>query len=59
MKHERSTISTKFNHRRALKDISEVLEQNYLAQKIYVKHIEYSDKFQIMWVSPKRCVQQG
>ena len=28
------------NHHRALKDISEALEQNYLDQKIQVKHIE-------------------
>ena len=27
MKHDRSTISTKLNHYRALKDISEALEQ--------------------------------
>ena len=27
MKHESATISLKYNHRRALKDISEALEQ--------------------------------
>ena len=27
MNHERSPISTEYNHRRALKDISEALEQ--------------------------------
>ena len=27
MKHESAIISTKYNHRRALKDISEALEQ--------------------------------
>ena len=35
------------------KDISEALEQNYLAQKIEVKHIEYSNKFRFMCVSTK------
>ena len=59
MKHESSSISIKEIHHRALKDISEVLEQNYITQKIKVKHIEYSNKFQIMYGSLKRCVQQG
>ena len=33
MKHERSKVSIKQIHHRALKDISEVLEQNYITQK--------------------------
>ena len=33
MKHERSIVSIKQIHHRALKDISEVLEQNYITQK--------------------------
>ena len=40
MKHERSKVSLKQIYHRALKDISESLEQNYKAQKIQVKHIE-------------------
>ena len=54
MKHERSTISLKLNHRRALKDISEALEQKLSSsKKIYVKHIEYSNKFQSSRLLPK------
>ena len=59
MKYERIIVSIKQNHHRALKDISEALEQNYITQKIEAKHIEYSNKFQIMYGSLKRCVQQG
>ena len=33
MKHERSTISTKLSHRRALKSISEALEQKLSSSK--------------------------
>ena len=33
MKHERLTISTKLSHRRALKDISEALEQKLSSSK--------------------------
>ena len=33
MQHERSIVSIKQIHHRALKDISEVLEQNYIARK--------------------------
>ena len=33
MKHESSSISLKYNHRRALKDISEALEQNLSSSK--------------------------
>ena len=33
MKHERSTISSKLNHRRALKNISEALEQKLSSSK--------------------------
>ena len=33
MKHERSIVSIKQIHHRALEDISEVLEQNYITQK--------------------------
>ena len=58
MKHERSIVSIKQIHHSALKDISEVLEQNYITQKIKVKHIEYSNNFRIMCVSIKRCVQK-
>ena len=48
MKHERLTISRKLSHRRALKDISEALEEKLYSSKDKVKHIEYSNKFQIM-----------
>ena len=34
VKHERSIVSIKQIHHRALKDISEVLEQNYITQMI-------------------------
>ena len=34
MKHDRSIVSIKQIHQRALKDISEVLEQNYITQNI-------------------------
>ena len=33
MKHERSIISIKYNHQRALKDISEALEQKLYNSK--------------------------
>ena len=33
-------VSLKQIHHRALKDLSEVLEKNYHAQKIWVKHYE-------------------
>ena len=33
MKHERLAISSKYNHRRALKDISEALEQKLSSSK--------------------------
>ena len=33
VKHERLAISSKYNHRRALKDISEVLEQKLYNSK--------------------------
>ena len=33
MKHERSTISSKLRHRRALKDISEAIEQKISSSK--------------------------
>ena len=42
MKHERSIVSIKQIHHRALKDISEVLEQNYTTQKdISEEHIVF------------------
>ena len=34
VKHERSIVSIKQIHHRALKDISEALEQNYITQKM-------------------------
>ena len=37
-------INYQATHRRALKDISEALEQKCLAQKILVKHYEHSSK---------------
>ena len=43
MKNESEIISIKSKRHRAQKDISEVLEQ-LQAQKIQVKHIEYSNK---------------
>ena len=53
MKHERLTISTKLSHRRALKDISDAPEEKLSSSKDISEHIEYSNKFRIMCVSPK------
>ena len=53
MKNERLAISTKLSHRRALKDISEALEQKLASSKDIVKHIEYSNKFQSSGFLPK------
>ena len=47
MKHERSTISTKLSHRRALKDISEALEQKLSSSKDIGEALGYSNKFLI------------
>ena len=43
MKHEIASISLKYNHRRAKKDISEILGQ-LPSSKDITKHIDYSNK---------------
>ena len=43
----------KVNHHRALKDISEALEQKLYSSKDISEHMEYSNKFRIMCVSLK------
>ena len=45
MKHERLVISTKINQHRALKDISEALEEKLSRSKDISENIEYSNKF--------------
>ena len=52
-------VSLKQIHHRALKDLSEVLEQKLSRSKDISEAPEYSNKFQIMYGSLKRCVQQG
>ena len=52
-------VSLKQIHHRALKDLSEVLEQKLSCSKDISEALEYSNKFQFMYGSLKRCVQQG
>ena len=53
MRHERLEISSKLRHHRALKDISEALEQKVSSSKDISEALEYSNKFQSSGFLPK------
>ena len=59
MKHERSIVSIKQIHHHALKDISEVLEQNYITQKdISEAHRVFKQIPNHVWLSQKVCTER-
>ena len=56
MKHERSIVSIKQIHHRALKDISEVLEQKlYNSKDISEAHRVFNQILIHVWLSQKVC----
>ena len=59
MKHERLTLSTKLSHRRALKDISEALEQKPSNSKdISEAHRVFYQILIHVWLSQKVCTSR-
>ena len=54
MKHERTIVSIKQIHHRALKDVSEALEQKLYNSKDISEALEYSNNFRIMSISLKK-----
>ena len=56
MKHERTIVSIKQDHRRALKDISEALEQKlYSSKDISEAHRVFYEILIHVWLSQKVC----
>ena len=56
MKHERLTVSIKSSHRRALKDISEALEQKlYNSKDISEAHRVFYQILIHVWLAQKVC----